>query len=276
MKTRSTGMDVVSRSPRWTARRRVVQILAALFYLILPMVHLMGFRGIAGNLASLKVGSVDLVEPAAGLSAGLAAGGFAWKLVLGMAPVVLLALVLGPVFCSWICPWGLLSEMLDRWRYRGRRWQDDSWRRYRWIRLAVFGVLVVSSVLLVSPVMATLSAPRLVSQLPLEVIYLKVLSPVTLALLALLLAVELLAPRRVWCRALCPVGSLASYLRTPRTVTVNFDDTQCLCPTVAKCQDRCPWAIDPRRMKTFDGCTNCLACIDVCPSGSLVAGWNAR
>ena len=33
---------------------------------------------------------------------------------------------------------------------------------------------------------------------------------------------------------------------------------------------------DERAVELADGCTNCLACIDVCPSGSLAAGWKVR
>lgn len=276
------SLSVVSeRAPRlvrWTFWRRAVQIVILIFYLALPVFHVLGFRALAGNLASLKIGPIDLVEPAAGLSAAVAGRQLGWTLLLGLFPVVLLALVLGPVFCSWICPWGLVSELLDRWVRRGRRrtWPIDRWRLSRWPRLVTILGLLAASAVLASPLLAVVSAPRLLTHLPLEVIYLRVLSPVTGSLLLALLAIELLGPRRVWCRTLCPVGTVAKVLRTPRTVAVRFDETRCLCPTVAQCQNRCPWGIDPRRMSTFDGCTNCLACVEVCPSASLGTGWGLK
>ena len=39
------------------------------------------------------------------------------KLEFDVAPLIL-ALVLGPVFCSWVCPWGFLSEGIDAVRQR--------------------------------------------------------------------------------------------------------------------------------------------------------------
>ena len=50
------------------------------------------------------------------------------SLLLGVALPLLLAVALGPVFCSWACPFGLLSEALDglrgRLAGRGRRWPE--------------------------------------------------------------------------------------------------------------------------------------------------------
>lgn len=148
-----------------------------------------------GTLASLKLGPIDLTEPAAGLAALFAARGVQTAVLLGMAPVIALALVAGPVFCSWVCPWGLLSEGLDRLRQRlrPRPWGQRPWvrvRRLRWVTLA-----------------------------------------------AVLLGGALLA--------------------------------------VPLCHLHCPWGIDPRQAGRFDGCSNCMVCVDGCPSGALQPGWGA-
>ena len=259
------------RAGRWTRRRRVVQLSVAAFYLALPFANLMGFEKVVGTLSSLKVGPMDLTEPAAGLSAALAAGRLTTTLVLGVAPVVLLALVLGPVFCSWACPWGLVSEGIDalRQRVRPRAWASRSWvpvRRLRWATLV--GVLALGA-LLGSPIAALVSAPRLASTLPMEAIFLKVVSPVTGGLLLGLAFLEAFGPRRLWCRALCPVGALANFLRTPRTLKVGYDQGRCLHPRVPICHSACSWGLDPRAIGRFDACSNCLACVEHCPSGAL-------
>lgn len=266
------------RNRAWGRRRRAVQIAAALFYLALPVAHLAGLRAVAGNLAALRIGPLDLIEPAAGLSGAISAGTITLGLALGLLPVVLLALTLGPVLCSWICPWGLVSELVDKlpWRARRHPWGRVAWRDLRWPRAVVLACLVMAGMVLASPLAATISAPRLVTNLPLELIYLRILSPVTGGLLLALLALELFGPRRIWCRALCPVGSTANYLRTPLTLAPRFDSTSCHCPGRPPCQTDCPWGIDPRVMKTYDGCTNCFACIETCPSGSLDSAFGAQ
>lgn len=258
-------------SGRYGRVRRAVQLAVALFYLALPLANSRGLEAVAGTLASLKLGPVDLTEPAAGLSAALAAGRVTLVLALGMAPVVLLALVLGPVFCSWACPWGFVSEGIDaaRQRLRPRLWPPRSWfgvRRLRWGTLA--GILLLG-LLLGAPLAALVSAPRLANSLALEAFFLKAVSPVTGGLLLALLALEALGPRRIWCRALCPVGALANALRTPRTLRVGYAAESCLHPRVPICHAGCRWGLDPRAIGRFDACSSCMACVDACPSGAL-------
>jgi ferredoxin-type protein NapH len=250
------------------------QLAVALLYLALPLAHGAGGHALAGSLASLKLGPLELSEPAALLSAMLAGHVLTWAAVLGAAPVMLLALLLGPVFCSWVCPWGLLSEGVDALRQRGRRrsWPAGGGVERRTRLLVLLGFFLLSLFFAV-PLAALLSAPRLLSALPLEALYLRALSPVTGGLLLALLLLESCGPRRLWCRALCPVGALASFLHRPFGAGVRCEEGRCRCPSTPPCQLACPWGLDPRRPGPLDGCTNCLRCVEVCPSEALELAW---
>ncbi|HTP26562.1 MAG TPA: 4Fe-4S binding protein [Anaeromyxobacteraceae bacterium] len=259
------------RARRFTVWRRAVQASLALLFLALPAWNAAGHRAMAGTLIALRIGPVDLVEPAAALSAALAARGGTIRLLVRAMPLALLALALGPVFCSWMCPWGLVSEGLDRLRHRGG--PARSGRRDRPLRAIALGTCLALSLLLGTPVAPLLAGPRLLTSLPLEMVALRSVPAVTGLLLLALLALEILGPRRIFCRALCPAGALAAYLRTPRTLTVITDTDRCRCPDPAPCVASCSWGIDPRRVSRLDGCSGCLACIDVCPTQALSPGF---
>jgi ferredoxin-type protein NapH len=255
----------------WTRWRRVGQLIVLGFFLLLPLTYRLGQNTVLGTLASLQLGPISLIEPAAGISTVLAARQIPTPLLTGIAIPIIIALVLGPVFCSWVCPWGLLSESLDILRGRKRRPASRWVKPLRWTVLV--GVFILSF-WWGTPLAATVSAPRLISALPGEILFLGGVSSGTAALLGGLLALELILPRRLWCRSLCPVGSFLVLLRTPWTLRVAWKSGTCLgvgrpLPTCVTC---CPWSLDPRELGTYDGCTNCGRCIEQCPSepeGSL-------
>ena len=146
----------------------------------------------------------------------------------------------------------------------------------RWVKplrwMVLTGVIILSFGL-GTPLAATVSAPRLITALPAEILFLGGVSSGTAILLGSLLAVELILPRRLWCRALCPVGSFLVLFRTPWTLGIDWKSQTCL--GVGKrppCLTCCPWNLDPRELEAYSGCTNCAQCIELCPGepkGSL-------
>ncbi len=253
----------------WTRWRRVAQIGFLLLFLLLPVTNLLWQREVIGTLASLQLGPISLVDPASGVSTLLAAAGLSLTLVTGLILPVLLALIAGPVFCSWVCPYGLVSELIDRFRGGKRPHINRGTRRLRWGVL--IGILTLSAVTGL-PLVVLISAPRAMTVIPLEAILIGSIAYASVALLVGVLLVELLAPRRIWCRAICPVGSLLAALRTPRTLQVHYHEQTC--DPVAcgvRCVSVCPWGLDPRHLSLYDGCTNCGKCLERCPAQPTAA-----
>lgn len=251
---------------RYTALRRCVQSAFALLFLASPLLAL---TWLGGTAVALRIGPVDFLEPVSALSAAVAAGGLTAAIAVGALPLVAASLSLGSVFCGWACPYGFLSEGLDRLRGRGRRWSGRPWERARAPRFVTLSALLLLSLLLGAPWVAVLAPPRLVSALPVEGRVLGAVPLVTAALLVAVLAVDLAVSRRIICRALCPVGAGAALMRSPFTWRPRFDRGRCRCAGAPACHMACNWGLDPREMTWCDGCTACLACVEHCPSGAL-------
>ena len=108
---------------RLIAVRRAVQILAVAGLCALPWVNAAGWRGVSGSFFALDFLGIPFADPVG--AAQVAAMGFlpAGRLLAGALLSLGLALLLGRVFCSWVCPYGLLSELVYtlRWRRSGAR-----------------------------------------------------------------------------------------------------------------------------------------------------------
>jgi ferredoxin-type protein NapH len=264
-----------SRTRRLTRWRRAVQLAFAALFLVLPFGGARGCTTVAGTLGSLQIGPVDLVEPAGALSAVLASVAITTKLAIGAGLLILLAVVLGSVFCSWVCPWSLISEWIDRLRFRGarRNWPGvnaGGATRARWM---IFVGLLLLSLVVAAPIASLVSGPRLITTLPLELFHLHEVSGVTSTLLLAILVVELTGPRRLWCRVLCPAGAAIKLVRTRRTLGPVYDAARCADPRLPVCLVACPWGLDPRHMRVSDGCTTCVACVDACGTHALRTGF---
>ncbi|MCP4896138.1 MAG: 4Fe-4S binding protein [bacterium] len=249
---------------QWTRWRRLSQLCFVVFFLALPFSNRLGQVEVLGTLASLSLGPVTLVDPSVGVSSILASRAISIGIASGVVLPILLAVILGPVFCSWICPWGFISEIIAKLLRRRHQPRPHWLSPLRW---SVLAALMTGSLLLGLPLVATVSAPRLITILPLEVIFLGGAGIGNLSLLGGLFVLELALPRRLWCSTLCPVGTMLVLLRWPRTLTVGW--TQRTCRPMAcgeNCVTVCSWNIDPKNMSSYSGCTNCGACIQGCPS----------
>lgn len=252
--------------------RQLVQVLAVLFLVAVPVLNWLGVHWLLGTLYSLSIGELDMADPAMALQSILLTGTFWVPLLLAAAIPVALAVAFGRVFCSWICPYNTLLEWLDRvekrvlrkrWLRRHRRGPGHNPRRA--LYWGIFGALLIATVVVGLPVLACLSAPGILSS-QLSQAILGMGAGLELALVALLLVVEVAIARRVWCTYACPVGATLSLVRTPWTMRVVHDDARCTCPAgAAPCSVACPLGLVPRQGASLAPfCYNCGSCVAAC------------
>jgi len=226
---------------------------------------------VLGTLAASRLFGVALADPVAALEAMLASGRVWGPLVLSAGLLMAVYLVLGRAFCAWVCPVGLLSELLERLIPRLRR-REPAWlERVR--PEAILAGLLAGSMLLGLPLFQLLSPVNLVVRALLFGLGLEAV------LLLGVVAVDLALGSRAWCRHLCPLGAFYGLLGRAAPLRIRLE--RGACNRCGVCVAKCPMGAGvlapavagrgPAEARP-DLCTRCGDCVAACPHAALAFG----
>ncbi len=223
------------RSHQWLIARRVSQLGILALFLLGPLA---GAWIVKGNLAySYTLGVLPLADPYV-LLQSLTAGHRPETLALVGAAIVgaFYALIGGRVYCAWVCPVNIVTDLAAWGRRRlgiTRGAALSSHTRY-WLLAATFVAAALSG-------MIVWEAINPVSMLHRGLIFGIGLSWLVIAGVFLF---DLLVAPRGWCGHVCPVGAFYGLLGARALVRVRA----------------------PRR----DQCNNCMDCYAVCPEPQVI------
>jgi polyferredoxin len=184
---------------------------------------------------------------------GRVLGSWAPLLIMTLTTAIL-TLVLGRVWCGWVCPMGTVLYWT---RFKGAIEREARLSKRWWtVKYVLLFLLLAAALLgLVRPVLDWMDKNAVASGI---VIMLVLAASVGLNFMADLF----------WCRYLCPLGGAVALLSKialmRRVVRVHCNDC-------SVCVDACPMGvIDPRRGFVNDPgeCTVCIDCLTACTSNS--------
>ncbi|MBQ9068248.1 MAG: 4Fe-4S binding protein [Eggerthellaceae bacterium] len=276
------------KAPTFTIARRVVQFATLLLFAVPLLVVGSGIFGTTsgkeeldftaatlpffGSLSSSTVAGVTVLDPFAVLQAAAASKTFDLKWLVGVLPVlVVYGLVRGRAFCGWVCPVNLVLEGVDWLRVKlGLSVVDHAVSRHA--KLAVAVVILALSALTGMLVFELFNPISAINKL---ILFGSVTGLVTLG--AIVVA-ELFWARRVWCRALCPLGGFYEALGQVGVLSVKMDHGACThCGLCSKACLADPEILQPaldgskQRVAAGD-CMLCGKCVEVCPTAALSIG----
>jgi len=244
---------------------------------------------VRGSGTSIRwVDTLLIVDPLAALENLLASGTAKPEILIGAGLLVALsALLLGRAFCGWICPLGLLLDLSDSLRKRFQSWRRKHGKRAlpNWA-----APKSLKYYLLLFSLLQTLTSglPIFQSISPINwVVWLAVFSADVGWAAALLHAIPLMLlmasewfSRRLWCRALCPLGALYSIIGRFGLWKIQINPRTAGQLACGKCTRNCSMGIDvmdayamkKQRAILDPECTRCGDCIQACPNEVLSQG----
>ena len=223
--------------------------------------------------------------------------------VVVIVALAVLTLIFGRIYCSVICPLGILQDVLARLRRKKNKYsysKEVRWLRYPMLVLGVgCWVLGVGSVVqLLAPYSAFGRIATMVLQ-PLWMLGNNVLGflaeradsyafytvdvwmkslPVLIIALATLILLAVLAWRggRTYCNTICPVGTVLSFLARFSWLKIRFDEEKCR--NCSMCSKNCKAACIDYKTHSVDysRCVVCGNCIESCKFGALKYGSEKR
>jgi len=216
------------------------------------------------------VGGVAAADPIMVASFGVKNQDMSLSLLGLMIVPLLLALVLGKVFCSHLCPMRLMFELgqmvrrgLERVGVFLPEMRSDA-RYGGWVLLGgMLATLTASTAvwLFILPYVA-LSAS----------IFLYVSTGVVSGLLvsvAVWLIIDLFFAPGYFCHNVCPTGFLLEKVGRWSLFRLRKVDPNPCPENCFICEDRCPYALSPKEETHTPACDNCGQCAAVCPSSRL-------
>lgn len=190
----------------------------------------------------------------------------------------------GRFVCGWLCPFGLVQDLLHKIPFMKKRAAlpgDRHLRHLRWVMLAVLVVLLPLTVLDVAgqggPWFCKLVCPSgtLFGGVPLVAANAGLRAAAGLLFawkLGLLIVLLLLsvAVYRPFCRYLCPLGAIYGMFNSVSIYRYTLDGAKCT--DCGACAGACKLNIDPRVNANASACIRCGACASACPHGAISRG----
>lgn len=177
---------------------------------------------------------------------------------------LLITVVLGRVWCGWLCPQTTLSDVAE-WLARrlGLTVRHNKVHGALAKKILLQGIYLSLALLVASNLLWYFIPPRLFFA-RLFSLDLHPAAWVTFIVTGLLVYLDLAVVRRLMCSDFCPYGRFQTALVDRATLTLHLPETEReQCINCESCVRICPMEIDIRQGYQVE-CTNCGRCLDAC------------
>ena len=196
--------------------------------------------------------------------------------VLGL--LIFFGAILGRVVCGFLCPFGLLQELLALipFPFKKNRFKADRPMRCIKYIILLLCVVILPTFIKLTPVFCKYICPSgtvsgILLAISNSVIAGKLGRLFTWKLIILLaIVIGSLIIFRPFCKYLCPLGAFYALFNRFALVRLTCDTSKCI--SCGKCSSVCKMCVDPTLTPDSGECIRCGDCVKACPEGALHCG----
>ena len=228
-----------------------------------------------GAVASCPIGSLQAVISSRNFKFSFYVVGF----------MVFIGAIFGRFVCGWLCPFGLLQDLLHKIPFpkKIKTFKGDKLlRNLKYVILLVFVIILPMCLVditgLGDPWFCKFICPAgtLEGGIPLTVMNeslrkaLGFLWAWKFVILVLILVLSVII-YRPFCKYLCPLGGVYSLFNGISVFRLRFDENKCV--SCKKCSKVCKMNVDPTKNPDHTECIRCGLCVEACPTNALTSGF---
>jgi len=186
-----------------------------------------------------------------------------------LAAFIIVALLFGRIYCSVICPLGIMQDIYS---WLGGKFKKNRFsyvKEHKWLRYTVLVIFIACLIIGFAPV-TTLLDPygnygRIVTSIYMRNLTLSIIAWVVMLVLGVLAFLY----GRAYCNSICPVGTILSFFSRFSLFRVQFDEEKC--KHCGLCEKNCKArAIDSKAGKVdYSRCVVCGDCTAQCKFDAL-------
>ncbi len=205
--------------------------------------------------------------------------------------VIGLTVVLGRIFCGWVCPFGAIHNAVSFFkRKKDLKQEEGRWNKNQNLKYYILFFLLIGSLfslqfigildplsllvrtlsLAVFPVISFITELAIHKNfLSFKLLYFR--QAVLFGSIFLVLSLMNIKKRRFWCKFLCPLGALLSFLSYFGILRLNVNEQ---CNACKLCLKVCPAGCNPDSSKSWkkQECFICYNCVEECPEQAISLG----
>jgi len=192
--------------------------------------------------------------------------------------IIFFGAVLGRIICGFLCPFGLVQDLLDKIPFpkKLKTFKGDMvLRKLKYIVLIVL-VIVLPICVKLTPFFCKYLCPSgTMSGLMLalsDTTLFKVFGSLFMwkvCILGIIILASIII-YRPFCKYLCPLGAIYGPLNKVAVFRMYLDESKCV--GCGKCHSVCKMNVDPAEVPNHTECIRCGRCIDECPKKALKMG----